>query len=192
MKALVLDGSENDASPLSLAGDQLMERLVKSGREPVRTRLRNLTLKACQGCFQCWDTHPGLCHFEDDGVGLTRCLAQSDALVLLTPVSFGGYSSAVKCAMERAALPNLLPFFKRIKGEIHHPLRYGKPIRLLAVGALRKEDAGSENIFRTILSRNAKNQQSPAFGAVFVYDGMTSADIEKQVQCLALETLEVS
>jgi multimeric flavodoxin WrbA len=192
MKALVLDGSESDASPLSLAADKLVEWLIQTGREPIRARLRDLNIASCKGCFQCWNVRPGLCGIQDDAEALTQCLAQSDTLVIVTPVSFGGVSSVVKCALERVALPVLLPIFDRKGGETHHPTRYENGVRLLAVGAMTEKDVDSENVFRSILKRNAKNFQSADFAAAFVYDRMTPAEVEELVNDLAAKTLAAS
>jgi multimeric flavodoxin WrbA len=125
---------------------------------------------------------------KDDATVLTQCLAQSDLFVVLTPVTFGGCSSLVKQALERVVLPILLPYFDCVGGEIHHPLRYGTPIRLLAVGALPDKDPKSEEIFRAVFSRNAKNLHSPALGTTFVYDGMSAQEIEEDMKRLVLET----
>ena len=182
MKALILDGSEDDQSSLGRTGEFLVEELMKAGYEPFRARLRDLKIDSCKGCFDCWSKHPGLCNMKDDAVELTRRLAQSDLLALLTPVIFGGYGSTVKCALERVALPILLPFFEKGNGEIHHPLRYGTPIRLAAVGSLSRNDPNSEAIFRNILSRNARNFHSPAYAASFVYHGMTTEALRQRAK----------
>ena len=85
----------------------------------------------------------------------------SDVLVLLTPVTFGGYSSEIKKAMDRS-ICMVSPFFRRVDGEVHHKLRYRRYPALAAVGVLHEPDEEQERIFGTLVERNALNFASPA------------------------------
>ena len=93
---------------------------------------------------------------------------QSDLVFLLTPVTFGMYSSELKKAMDRYACPILLPFFQKIDGEIHHSNRYEKYPTLVAVGVLPNPDEESENTFSTLVSRNSINLHTKAVSS-FIY-----------------------
>jgi multimeric flavodoxin WrbA len=77
-------------------------------------------------------------------------------VVLFTPITFGGYSSTLKKALDHW-IPLLLPFFRSFHGETHHPLRYARRMRVLALGVLPQADAESEDIFRRLVQRNARN-----------------------------------
>jgi multimeric flavodoxin WrbA len=182
MKALVLDGSPSTSSALSYSADCLGDDLRDSGWEPVRAVLRDASVASCRGCFNCWATEPGRCGQKDDGLGLTQDLARSGLLVLVTPVSFGGYGSLVKTAVERAILPFLLPLFRRTKGEFHHPLRYGRPLRLLSIGGLPRRDEQSERVFEDLVGRNARNLHSPSHHSMFVYEAMSPDEVEESVK----------
>ena len=76
-------------------------------------------------------------------------------LVWLTPVTFGGYSSELKKALDRL-IPILLPYFKAYKGQIHHQMRYDKYPTLLVIGTepLKEE---YEEIFLALTERNVLN-----------------------------------
>ncbi|HVP91938.1 MAG TPA: flavodoxin family protein [Terriglobales bacterium] len=118
--------------------------------------LDRMTVKPCLGCFACWVKHPGTCAIQDDEEQYIRALVASDAQVWITPITFGGYSAALKKALDRS-IPILLPFFIKTQGEIHHPQRYDKRRKLLAIGTLPGPDAGAEQTFRALVQRNAIN-----------------------------------
>lgn len=85
-------------------------------------------------------------------------------------MTFGGYSSVLKCALDRS-LGIVLPYFKRIDGKIHHKKRYKRYPRLMAAGILPAPDAEAEGIFHELVLRNAINAHSPSYTSeVFVKD----------------------
>jgi multimeric flavodoxin WrbA len=118
--------------------------------------LAGLDIKPCRGCFACWLKHPGICAIRDDQERVLRAMAASDVEVWTTPVTFGGYSSELKKALDRF-IPNLLPFFVRVHGEVHHPHRYERARKLLVLGTLPAPDPDSEKVFRMVIERNALN-----------------------------------
>jgi len=185
MKAIILNGAPKGNKSLDQAAKLLTEELANRKWETLSFQLRDLSITACRGCFKCWMETPGQCHIKDDGNELTKNLAQSRLLVFLTPVSFGGYGSLLKAAMERAILPSLLPYMTKRKGETHHPLRYGHGIALIGVGQLPKKDSKGEKIFKNIVKANAKNLDSPAQTCGFLYDGMSEKDIHGRMCLLA-------
>ncbi len=161
MKVLILDGSP--ANGRGAASRKLREALL----EEVRARdwrasafdLDGMTIKPCRGCFACWVKHPGICAIRDDQESILREMAASDLWVFLTPVTFGGYSSALKKALDRA-IPVLLPFFIKVNGEIHHPQRYSTSRKLIVLGTQPEADEETERIFRGLAHRNGINMAS--------------------------------
>jgi hypothetical protein len=142
--------------------------------------LSGMDIKACRGCFSCWVKTPGRCIIEDDQEAILRATAASDRVIWLTPITFGGYSPELKKALDRI-IPIILPFFARVRGETHHPLRYPRPRRLLAIGTQKCEDAGEEGVFRRLVGRNALNM-GDAEAATLVFSGDVSlAEMEKRL-----------
>ena len=80
----------------------------------------------------------------------------SDLTVYLTPVTFGGYSSALKRMVDHQ-IQNISPFFAKVEGETHHQKRYESYPDFLAVGWMDAPDAQSEAVFRHLARRNAIN-----------------------------------
>jgi hypothetical protein len=167
MRALILNGAlpgDNELTPIEQSLDTA---LSIRGWTVDRLQLRDLIIVYCQGCFDCWVKTPGVCKAKDKAPQVTRALCQSDLLVLLSQVTFGGYSSELKKALDRS-IGIVSPFFTRIRGEVHHKPRYTRYPSLLAIGVIGEPDAEEERIFRTLVARNALNFHSPTHHAAIV------------------------
>lgn len=161
MDALILNGMAKDEDGVSeiLAGE-----LKNSGYEVTSLILREKEIAPCLGCFGCWIKTPGICVVDDDGREVVRMAVQSDLMIFLTPVTFGGYSSNLKKALDRI-IPIASPFFMKIAGEIHHRPRYARYPSIVGIGLLPQPDEESEQIFRTLVKRNAINLHAPSHSA---------------------------
>lgn len=82
--------------------------------------LREMKLAHCLGCFNCWVKTPGMCVEADAGRDIAKAVIRSDVAVLLTPVTFGGYSPELKKTFDRF-IQLISPFFQMDHGEVHHP-----------------------------------------------------------------------
>ncbi|GEM_PF-387117 len=164
MKTVILNGME--------AGDTLTESVHHMLFDALRTRgwevepfiLHEMEIAFCAGCFGCWIRTPGQCVLKDGGHSVARAFIQSDLAVFLTPVTFGGYSSQLKKAVGHL-LPNILPFFRTIRGETHHKKRYAHYPNLLVLGTLPHAEEESERIFASLVERNAINMCPQAYAA---------------------------
>ena len=156
MKAMLLDGSS--------AGDGMGERvrgvltaqLEARDWEVEHVPLREKKIGNCAGDFFCWIRSPGICNVDDDNRTIAEDTVSSDLVVYLTPVTFGGYSSALKRMVDHQ-IQNIAPFFTTIEGETHHKKRYAGYPDLLAVGWMDAPDERAEAIFRHLVRRNALN-----------------------------------
>lgn len=155
--------------------------LRASGWESKSFALATLDIGPCRGCFSCWLKTPGRCVIQDDQEDILRAAAGCERFVWLTPITFGGYSPELKKALDRI-LPIMLPFFKRVRGETHHPLRYPpRQRRLLAVGTGREEDAEGEAAFRRLVGRNALNMGDAAAATVVFRGDVPLAEMERRL-----------
>jgi multimeric flavodoxin WrbA len=182
MKAVFLKGSPPAGrDPLSNRAAAAVSAMAKArGWETKAFALAGMDIKPCRGCFSCWVKTPGRCVIQDDEEVILGATTASDRVIWLTPITFGGYSPELKKALDRI-IPMLLPFFTRVRGETHHPLRYPRQRRLLAIGTLKQEDADSEGVFRHLVERNALNMGN-AEAATLVFSGDTSlAEMEKRL-----------
>jgi hypothetical protein len=118
------------------------------------------------GCFGCWIKTPGVCVIDDAGRDIARRMIHSDVVVYLTPLMFGGYSSELKKAIDRS-IPNISPLFRLMKREVHHAKRYPRNPRLAGIGICSNGpvDPDEEDLFETLVGRNAINLHAPASAA---------------------------
>lgn len=160
MKAVILNGSRKGDDALDHVHEIIIDELASSGWRVEPFILRDMEICHCVGCFGCWVQTPGVCLVDDAGRDVAKGVVQSDLTVFLTPITFGGYSSELKKALDRI-IGIVSPDFVRIEKEVHHKPRYERYPRLLGVGVLPREDEESEGIFRTLVSRNAINFHAP-------------------------------
>jgi multimeric flavodoxin WrbA len=170
MKALLLDGSRENEPDISEIKNSFESQLKAKGWDVKSVELKNLDIKPCTGCFKCWIKTPGVCITDDIARDVTRNFVQSDLVVFLTPITFGGYSSELKKGLDRS-LGIMLPYFTKIDGKVHHKKRYEKYPSIIAVGTLLKSDSIQEKIFKNLVSRNAINAHAPNHAADVVVEG---------------------
>jgi multimeric flavodoxin WrbA len=156
MRAILLNGSsEADAT-----GEQirkvLTDELCAHGWEVKHVQLRDQKIGNCAGDFFCWIRSPGMCNVADENRTLASEIINSDLMVYLTPVTFGGYSYQLKKMVDHQ-IQNVEPFFAKVAGETHHQKRYPHYPDLLVVGWMKQADSQAEAIFRHLAQRNAIN-----------------------------------
>jgi multimeric flavodoxin WrbA len=188
---LILNGGPRDgrgASCRKIAETVAGESRAK-GWNVTAYDLDGLNIKPCRGCFACWLKHPGTCAIKDDEELILKAMAGSDAQVWITPVTFGGFSPALKKALDRS-IPNILPFFVKVHGEVHHPQRYKNRRIFVAFGTLASPDAEAERIFHNLLQRNALNLGSVITESRVLYEGAEGAGVAGLVEGLLQATAE--
>ena len=168
MKATLLNGALPGDSFVDAVGIALQAVLQAAGWTVTTWNLRDQKIAYCLGCFECWTNTPGMCRIDDAGRGVPASIIGSDLTIYLTPVTFGGYSSELKKAVDRI-ICLISPFFKRIDGEVHHRPRYARYPDLLGVGVLPAPHPDQEQIFHTLIGRNAINMHAPTHNSVILY-----------------------
>jgi multimeric flavodoxin WrbA len=189
MIALILHGNEkNDITGSGIQG-MVCESLAAKGWETETKSVGEMSISPCVGCFNCWLKTPGICSRNDDGREVVKSIARCNVLIFLSPVTFGGYSSRLKVAVDRI-IPSISPLFEKVNGEMHHRLRYKPPHSFLSVGWQRELDAESAEVFTRLAARNARNMHAPASGSVVLHGGQTPEERRAQVEQLVakLET----
>ncbi len=187
MKALILHGNSKDDDAENAVHGMLCEALGSKGWEIETKPLAEMRVGPCVGCFNCWLKTPGECGTNDDGRKVAMAIANCDALILLSPVTFGGYSSRLKYAVDRL-IPTISPLFEKVGGEMHHRLRYPAH-SFLAIGWQTEPDADSATVFAHLAARNAINMHAPASGSTVLHGGQTPDERRAQVTRL-VERLE--
>jgi len=181
MKAILLDGSEANDNTGERVRAALTAQLQSQGWEVEHVVLREKEIGACGGEFFCWVKHPGMCMWDDDNRVIAAAIVASDLMVYLTPVTFGGYSSALKRMVDHQ-IQNISPFFARIGGETHHHKRYKRNPDTLVVGWIDAPDMWSETVFRHLVQRNAANWRSKTA----ISDVVLASQSDEALEALAL------
>jgi multimeric flavodoxin WrbA len=174
MKVTLLNGALPGDDFVDAAGAALQDTFHAEGWTVTSWTLRDEKIAYCLGCFECWTKTPGLCRIDDAGRDIARSVIQSDLAIYLTPITFGGYSSELKKAVDRI-ICLISPFFTRIEGEVHHQARYDRYPSLVGVGVLLAPHLAQEQIFETLVGRNAINLHAPKHSSVVLYRNQTPA-----------------
>ena len=189
MKAVILNGSENGDAALDGVHEIIVDELTNMAWEVEPLILHEMEIRHCVGCFGCWVQTPGVCVINDAGRDVAKAVIQSDLVIYLTPVTFGGYSSQLKKALDRS-ICLVTPFFTKVDGEIHHVPRYERYPRIMGVGVLPQADEESERvkdirrIFTTLVGRNAINAHTPAHVGGVILSSLGEGEIRKEIQTL--------
>lgn len=186
--ALIMDGRRDDDPTLALAHEALVDGLTAAGWAVDDWALRDERIAWCGGCFKCWVDTPGVCAHHDDGREVAARWVRSDLVVLLTPVTFGGYSSELKKALDHL-IPILLPYLRRKGAETHHPQRYERRRDLVVVGGVPAGQAdGSEaRTFRRLVERNTLNMEPPRWASGVLEGGANEWEVRVAVDAVLAE-----
>jgi multimeric flavodoxin WrbA len=121
--------------------------------------LNSSDLKPCMGCFGCWVKTPGKCVITTDSADqLSNSFIHADTVILLSKVTYGGYSADIKAFLDRSIV-NISPIFIIKSGEMHHKKRYPNYPDLVAFG-YGDMTADEADTFETLAERNALNLHS--------------------------------
>lgn len=95
-------------------GDQIELELFK---------LREMDIKYCTGCWNCWVKTPGICVHKDQMPDILRSVINSELTIFLSPMVMGFVSKYIKKASDRM-IPLVHPYIGVFNNECHHFKRY--------------------------------------------------------------------
>jgi len=162
MSAVILNGGRANQVQLQSIQESFERELNDINVKSTSYILNQIEIISCTGCFKCWDTTPGICSgvSGDRGEEIKKQVVNSNFIVLLTPITFGGYSSDLKKIVERL-LGTLQPGIQLVKGESHHKKRYDTYPSILAIGISENDDREEEDLFKTLVYRHSLNFYPP-------------------------------
>lgn len=142
--------------------------------------LRKLKFKYnCIGCFGCWLKTPGICVIKDDLQFAAPILGKAECFVIISKITYGGYSCDVKRFMDRS-LGYIQPYFTRRGNEMHHVSRYTSRLDLIVIGYGAKNEL-EKTIFGQLVAANALNMNA---------DGMAYIVEDEDAAWLMLEKIK--
>ncbi len=192
MKVLVINGYE-DNSQISL--DQSIFQIIKERCQEKdytieKIDLVNQDIKKCVGCFGCWIKTPGQCVIQDDGNALAKAYINSDIVIILSKLSFGGYSPITKKAMERT-VSLISPHFEKKNGVTYHKKRYETYPEIIAIGLLADSNPAEEELFFQLVKKNALNFSAPKSKSYILYEHQCDMEIDERLERIFEDDQEV-
>jgi len=181
MKAILLDGSQANDNTGERVRAALEAEFKTRGWDVEHIALCEKKIGACAGDFFCFVRTPGLCNVDDDNRDIAEALVNSDLMVYLTPITFGGYASTLRRMVDHQ-MQNVSAFFARVGGETHHTKRYKKNPDFLVVGWLDEPNAHSELVFRHLVQRNALNWHSKTYVSDVVFANQSNGELHTSAQ----------
>ncbi|NPV46967.1 MAG: flavodoxin family protein [Armatimonadetes bacterium] len=99
-----------------------LEGLQTAGAAVDRQEVRRLNVRPCTGCFRCWLGDGSCAVTDDDMAELLRRVAESETLVLATPIYVDHVPGPLKTVVDRF-LPLAVPRIELVDGHCRHPRR---------------------------------------------------------------------
>lgn len=118
------------------------------------------SLRPCVGCFGCWLKTPGKCCINPLSAELSTHLVNDDVVIFISSIPYGSYSAPIKNVLD-CSIPNVLPFFKLIKGEVHHSRRYKKLARHIVIAYGEQLLPQEKDTFLALTKANSLNLGIP-------------------------------
>ena len=100
MKIVVISGSPHKHGTTSKLVDSFIAGAEAAGHEVVRFDTAFMKIHPCIACEKCHSEY-GKCVFEDDMIQIGQALANSDCVVLATPIYYYGICSQLKTVIDR-------------------------------------------------------------------------------------------
>lgn len=184
-KIVILNGAGNGDDYLAAPFSVLTDLLEHDDAEVRCYHLKDIKLAHCKGCMDCWIKTPGICVSADEGREIIQTIMQSDMIILFTPMTFGGYSSALKIIVDRF-IPLVLPFLTQYHGDTHHAPRYLHYPRLVGIGIQRYPSKTEVELFKTLVGRTAIDFHASSFAADVFSSEEDNEELEKRLQSTIL------
>ncbi len=180
MNALLFNGAKADDEYTNNIGKEIIDVGNKEGWEIDSIILRDKKIGPCRGCFNCWVKTPGQCIIKDGAQEVVQKIVNKDLLIYLTPITFGGYSYHLKKVLDRS-IGIILPFFRKVKGEVHHKMRYTQYPYLLGVGIDYSDERNNAQLFEKLIERNSLNFEVDGFESMVIRPDTNKEDIQSEL-----------
>lgn len=157
---------------------KLSNYLKKKNHQSELFLLRDMHIKQCIGCFDCWVKTPGLCVAKDDAPKILQAYINSDFVLFTSPVIMGFTTALLKKAQEKL-LPLGHPYFEFLNGETRHINRYEKyPSIGLLLDGVDETAQDDITIISEIYRRDAINLHTSLGFLKFIGDPIKEIEYE--------------
>lgn len=183
MNILILNGSAKDNRFAELVCNTLSKILTVNPNEVTIVALAEVNIASCLGCFGCWLKTPGMCVIPDAGQHLAKSIIQSNLLITISPITFGGYCYHLKKVFDRL-IPIISPLFMKINGEVHHKPRYDHYPANISIGLLPERNEEKTALFQQLAARNALNMHSSAHLSKCLCHSQSALEVDLEMTAL--------
>ena len=102
MKVLLINGSPNEKGCTFTALSEVCKGLIAAGLETEIVHVGDKQIAGCKACYRCLPPEGNLCIIDDDIVNeVVRKALAADAIILGTPVYYGGIAGNFKTFLDR-------------------------------------------------------------------------------------------
>lgn len=117
-------------------------------------------VRHCVGCFGCWVKTPGQCVIADRARVFCDAMPRYDEIIIISKLTFGGLSPDIKAVLDRS-IGYMLPFFRIVKGEMHHVQRFPSAPSLTYYFYQAAGNSAQKQTAQKLAAANALNFGSP-------------------------------
>ncbi len=132
-------------------GTGLRDALKSLGAEVDYVSLEDVRVGPCYGCGGCTGKHYGKCVNRDDGDWIYGKVLRGDALVVVSPILFGGYSVRMKRVIDKFGLL-MDPHYFVVNREMTKGGFIGRAFRYFALGVMERADADEAEAFKALIN----------------------------------------
>jgi multimeric flavodoxin WrbA len=134
VKVLAINSSPHmNKGTTALILKPFLKGMKEKGAEIEKLYTQKLNIKPCTACFNCWFPTDGECSIRDDMDDVLPKIAESDILVIASPLYVDGVTGPMKNLIDRM-LPLLEPYVELRNGRCRHPLRqFTKPGKIVYI-----------------------------------------------------------
>jgi multimeric flavodoxin WrbA len=162
MKILILNGNNSpNNSEFNNYLNSLSDKLISDNQKVNYFTLKDLNIKNCLGCWDCFIKTPGGCPIKDDFTEIYKLYVNSDFVLFASPITMGFITSTLKRVMDRFTLLNKIPDLRFDNDEFHNKPRYQKrPKWGLILEQSQNSDIEDVEIISSTFPRMAMNSNA--------------------------------
>lgn len=101
-----IQGSPRDNGNTAMLLEAALQGAAEAGARIIKFKLNDMNIRPCQACGAC--EHTGRCVMRDDMDQIVEAFEQMDAVIIASPVYFGGVTAQTKTMIDRCQ-----PFWAR-------------------------------------------------------------------------------
>ncbi len=131
-------------------GQRLHDTLLGKGAQAEYISLADTVVRPCVNCGSCNGKTYGKCVTRDDADWLLPRMMAADALVVVTPVLFGGYSVKAKRVLDKLGLIMDRHYYVH-RGEMAKGGLAGRQFHYCVLGVQGTPDADEAEAFQTLV-----------------------------------------